>query len=600
LAVPSYPLDDIRARCDIVEVVSPYVALKRSGKSLKGLCPFHAEKTPSFIVNADTQRWMCFGCGEKGDVFSFIMRTEGVTFPEAVEQLAAKAGVDITHASGNTRSAGERDLVLRANNLAAVYFRKMLERSQEAQEYLRRRGVTPEAAEKFKLGYVGSEWSGLATYLRGQKVRPEDAAKAGLLVARDNDNGQWFFDLFRNRLIFPIQDVQGRVVAFGGRALAQGDVKYINSPETKAFVKNKTLYALNLARKSIVEQNSVVLVEGYMDALTAHAAGFTNVVATMGTALTPEHVRLLSRYTRSAVLAFDADSAGMSAAVRGAPMFEEAEFDVKVAPMPPGEDPDSLIRRGDRAVFAELVADALPIPDYRLRIVSGKHDVTTRAGQVALLKESIPVIAEVVSEVERERLIATLAPYHPNFRSGTTPAETHIRREIDAWRSKAAQKHPAAPKTVAANPGRVDLLSEEGKAVRKAERELLGNIICSNTRVVEVFSQIPPDAFVSEDARAVAAAVHEEFADGGTLNIDSLTVRLANTAGEGLLIELLVSVSELSATPIADLIGTIKTYRNKELEKRFRNLAEKIQRGEIKRTDKEFSEYWQLVRDLHT
>lgn len=590
-----YPLEDIRTKCDIVEIVSPYVALKRSGKNLKGVCPFHSEKTPSFVVNRDTQRWMCFGCGANGDVFSFLMRIEGLTFPEAVEQLAAKAGVEISHAEKDVRSAGERDVVLHVNNLATVYFRKTLERSREAREYIQKRGISPEAVEQFKLGFAEPEWSKLADYFRTQRLRFEDGAKAGLLIARES--GQGYYDRFRNRLIFPIFDIQNRVIGFGGRDLGGNEAKYINSPETPVFIKNRTLYALNFARKSIIDLGYVILVEGYMDALTAHSAGFTNVVATLGTALTPEHVNVLSRYTKTAVLAFDSDSAGMSAAMRSAPMFEEAEFEVKAAPMPAGEDPDSLIRRGDRAVFAELVESAIPIPDYRLRIITAKHDTSTRAGQLALLKEAIPVVAEVARQVERERLIALLAPYHPNFRSGTVPAEVHIRQEIEARRARTATKSSSsAPRNM---PPRVNLISEEGKAVRKAERELLGNILCHGLGASDVFSEVPPDKFLSDDAKVVAAAMQEELIGKGTLNIDSLAARLAATPGEQFLNELLVTASEVSGTPTEDLVSTIKIYHKKELEKRFRTLAEKIERGEITREDKDFAEYWQLVQDLH-
>ncbi len=591
-----YPLDDIRARCDLVEVVSHYVALKRSGKNLKGLCPFHVENTPSFIVNRDTQRWMCFGCGAKGDIFDFLMKVEGLTFPEAAEQLAAKAGVDISHAASDKRSTGERDLVLRINNLAAVYYRKALERNRKGREYLHSRGVSSEVAEQFKLGYALPEWSGLVDHLRSQGIKPEDAARAGLAIPREG--GQGYYDRFRNRLMFPILDVQNRVIAFGGRALAQGDVKYINSPETRIFVKNKTLYALNFARKAISDQDCVIVVEGYMDALTAHAAGFVNVVATMGTALTIEHVNLLSRYTRKAILAYDADSAGMAAALRGAPMFEEAEFDVRAAPMPAGEDPDSLIRSGQRALFAELIAGAIPIPDYRLKMIGAKHDTNTREGQLAFLREAIPVVAEINRQVERERLIAMLAPYHPNYRSGTAPAEVHIRQEVETRRNRAARQRTGK---IDQRPTKVgNLLSEEGKAVRIAECELLGNILCQRLKPADVFSQVSPDDFISDDAKCLAAAVQEESRIRGTLKVDALVERLSGTPGEELLNELLVTAEGQSGIPVAELIKSIIVYHKKEQEKRFRELAQKIERGEIKRTDKEFAEYWQLVRELHT
>lgn len=590
-----YPLEDIRARCDVVEIISPYVALKRTGKSLKGLCPFHVEKTPSFVVNRDTQRWICFGCGASGDIFEFLMRMEGLTFAEAVEQLAAKAGIDISRTAKDVRSAGERDLMLRVNNLAAVYFRKSLEQSKEAKEYIRRRGIPPEAIDQFRIGFAPPEWDGLTVYLRSQGIRLDDGVKTGLLIARQQ--GQGYYDRFRHRLVFPIFDIQNRVIGFGGRALGESDAKYINTPETRLFVKNRILYALNFARKAVVDQNCAILVEGYMDAVTAHSAGFVNVVATMGTALTPEHVNLLSRYTRSAVLVFDADSAGMAAAIRSAPMFEDADFEVKAAPMPEGEDPDSLIRKGNRAVFAELITSAVPIPDYRLMNIITKYDAADRAGQLAILKEAIPIVAEVNRQVERERLIALLAPYHPNFRKGTTPAEVHIRQEIDARRAKTARNQPTAKAKVSGE--KVNLLTEEGKAVRKAERELLGSILCHGLSAANIFDKLPPAEFVSEDAKIVAAAVQEESTNTGRLSVDILAARIAATHGEQLLNELLAVGAGSSSIATDDLINTIKNYHKKEQEKRFRTLAEKIQRGEIKRTDNEFAEYWQLVRELH-
>lgn len=590
-----YPLEDIRARCDVVEIISPYVALKKTGKSLKGLCPFHVEKTPSFVVNRDTQRWICFGCGASGDIFEFLMRMEGLTFAEAVEQLAAKAGIDISRTAKDVRSAGERDLMLRVNNLAAVYFRKSLEQSKEAKEYIRRRGIPPEAIDQFRIGFAPPEWDGLTVYLRSQGIRLDDGVKAGLLIARQQ--GQGYYDRFRHRLVFPIFDIQNRVIGFGGRALGESDAKYINTPETRLFVKNRTLYALNFARKAIVDQNCAILVEGYMDAVTAHSAGFVNVVATMGTALTPEHVNLLSRYTRSAVLVFDADSAGMAAAIRSAPMFEDADFEVKAAPMPEGEDPDSLIRKGNRAVFAELITSAVPIPDYRLMNIITKYDAADRAGQLAILKEAIPIVAEVNRQVERERLIALLAPYHPNFRKGTTPAEVHIRQEIDARRAKMSRGQPNAKAKVSNE--KVNLLTEEGKAVRKAERELLGSILCHGLSAANIFDKLPPAEFVSEDAKIVAAAVQEESTNTGRLSVDILAARIAATQAEQLLNELLAVGAGSSSIATDDLINTIKNYHKKEQEKRFRTLAEKIQRGEIKRTDNEFAEYWQLVRELH-
>lgn len=593
-----YPLDEIRDRCSILDVVSPYVALKRSGKNYKGLCPFHAEKTPSFIVNPETQRWKCFGCGASGDVFTFVMQAEHLTFAEAVEQLAAKVGVKITYDPKESKTASERDKILRINSIAAQFFQKSLEQSPIAQEYVKQRGISDEAAKKFKLGYAPAEWQALADYLRGQGIKPEDAAKAGLLIPRDS--GQGFYDRFRNRLIFPIQDVQDRIIAFGGRALGDESAKYINSPESMVFAKNRILYALNFARKAITEKGFAIIVEGYMDILAAHESGITNAVATMGTALTLEHVRLLGRYTKKAVLAFDADSAGMAAAIRGGPMFDEAEFDVRIVPMPAGEDPDSFIRKSGPAAFMEAVAEALPIPDYRISVVASKHDINTKAGKLALLNEVMPIIAEVDKQIERERLISLVAPYHPNFGSGIAPAEVHIRQEIERLRRKkeqSAYKKDSAKTSEAEKIGQTELINNEGKAVRKAEKELLSFIIRGEASAAEIFEKVSPEYFIGEDSAELAKAIKAEIGSGKPLDINNLAAKIAGSPAEGLLNELLVAEPE--NLPLGDLIAALTAYRRREQEKRFRLLADKIERGEIKRTDKEFSEYWQLVRELH-
>jgi len=593
-----YPLDEIRDRCSILDVVSPYVALKRSGKNYKGLCPFHTEKTPSFMVNPDTQRWKCFGCGASGDVFTFVMQMEQLTFAEAVEQLAAKVGVKITYDPQESKTVSERNKILRINSAAAQFFQKSLEQSANARDYVKQRGISNETAKKFKLGYAPADWQALADYLRGQGIKPEDAAKAGLLIPRES--GQGFYDRFRNRLIFPIQDVQDRIIAFGGRALGDESAKYINSPESMVFAKNRILYALNFARKAIAEKGFAIIVEGYMDILAAHEAGITNAVATMGTALTLEHVRLLGRYTKKAVLAFDADSAGMAAAIRGGPMFDEAEFDVRIVPMPSGEDPDSFIRKSGPAAFLEAVAEALPIPDYRISVIASKHNINTKAGKLALLNEVMPIIAEVDKQIERERLISLVSPYHPNFGSGIAPAEVHIRQEIERLRRKkeqSAYKKDSAEDSEAEKIGQAELISNEGKAVRKAEKELLSFIIRGEANAADIFEKVSPEYFVGEDSAELAKAIKTEVGSGGSLDINSLAAKIAGSSAEGLLNELLVAESE--NLPLDDLIAALTAYRRREQEKRFRLLADKIERGEIKRTDKEFSEYWQLVRELH-
>ena len=586
-----YPIEEIRARCDLVELASTYVTLRRVGKRLVGLCPFHSDKSPSFYVNQETQRYKCFGCGEGGNVVDFLMRIEGLTFLEAVEQLARKAGIEPKRTEAETRSAGERERILRVNNLATIYFRRMLVSSGFAQDYCSARGITDAAVERYKLGFAPQGWSGLIDYLSAQ-ADLKDVVKAGLVARKDSGDG--YYDVFRNRLMFPIQDVQDRIIAFGGRALGDEPAKYINSSETPLFSKSRTLYGLNLARKAISKEDKVVLVEGYLDVISAQMAGFENTVAAMGTALTQDHVVLLSRYARNAVLAYDSDSAGMKAAVRSAPMFEEAGVSVRVVEMPSGEDPDSMLRNGDVSVFARIIADAPPLADWRLNRVLEGYDLLTAEGRRAALNKAMPVVAEAESTLERERLITRLAQYHRAKSKGEVLEESQIRREVERLRTR--RKQEAQPYRVE-EPGR-KVVQQQLSATDKAERALLGIVIKRVELPERVFARLSPEQFISSSAQELATAVQELMVSVGNINIEELSDKVAGSQSEQLLNEILVGGAhwEPEGTPVDDLINVITTYTK---EKRYKLLAEKLQREELNRNDEEYVEFCALVRELH-
>lgn len=590
-----YPIDEIRARCDLVEVVSAYVALRKSGRSMLGLCPFHNEKTPSFTVNPERQAWKCFGCGEGGDVFSFVQKIEKCTFPEAVEQLARRAGIEIRRTEAAAREIGERDRLLAANSAACSFFRAALKASPAALEYLERRGVGEQTIEKYRLGYAPDSWDSLAKYLMERSVRVQDAVRAGLLVSRERAEG--FYDRFRHRLMFPILDNSERVIAFGGRALGDDPAKYLNSPETPLFVKNRTLYGLNFARRAIVERDSVLVVEGYFDAMTAQEAGFENTVATMGTALTEEHVNVISRFTKRVLLAFDADSAGINAALRSWPMFERAGFDVRVVAMPQGEDPDSLLRGGDRARFARLIEEAVPIPDYRINAVLSAADLQTDAGRAAALRSAAAIIAEVESPVERERLVGSVARYHPNFRTGTTLAEDHVRAEVTQLRARMRRQPRPAQVTAKSGPSNKPEESKPSLVVQ-SEKLLLGILILKGGDANKVFAALPPNQFMYEPARQLAEAVEQQFREEEDIDQAKLRTRVMGTAAESLLTDILVGFDEVELNhSVDDLVNSIIGRRRFERRLRMRELAAKIQEGAIKKGDEEFEEYWKLVRE---
>ncbi len=560
-----------------------------------GLCPFHSEKTPSFTVNPERQAWKCFGCGEGGDVFTFVQKIEKCTFPEAVEQLARRVGITIQRSESTARQISERDRILAANNVACAFFMDALRASAPVMEYLRTRGVGEKTIEKYRLGYAPDGWDCLARHLTDRSIRIGDAVKAGLLVPRSK--GEGCYDRFRHRLMFPIFDNSERVIAFGGRAMGDDPAKYLNSPETPLFVKNRTLYGLNFARRAIAELDSVVVVEGYFDAMTAQEAGFENTVATMGTALTEEHVNIISRFTKKVFLAFDADSAGIKAALRSWPMFERAGFDVRVVEIPQGEDPDSLLRRGDRTAFARLIEEAQPIPDYRVNLVLAAADLQTDAGRAAALRSAAAVIAEIESPVERERLVGLVAKYHPNFRTGTALAEDHVRSEVMQLRAQ-TRKEMGRTRSSGQNDKPVRPKNTAPSLVVQLEKLLLGILILKGGDASKVFGVLPPKQFMDESAKLLAEALENQIKEDGRADANKLRTAVMNTPAESLLTDIMVGIEDVDLNhPLEDLVSSILGRKKFERRLRMRELAAKIQEGSIKKGDEEYEEYWKLVQE---
>ncbi|WP_309714560.1 DNA primase [Armatimonas sp.] len=442
--------DAIRQRVDLVEFISRYTALKRSGRTFKGLCPFHNEKTPSFTVDPDRGSWHCWGgCSTGGDIFAFVMKAESLTFPEAAERLASIAGVTLTYKGGQdpseaARQRDEKERLYSANAEATRFFRNFLGKAKLAQDYIVERGLAHETLENFQVGYAPDEWSALSRYLQGRGVSMDDAEQAGLNFPSRRIQGE-FTDKFRGRLIFPIIDVQERVVAFGGRIIPNPELppdtnvgpKYLNSPETPVFSKSRILYGLNRARKAISDADRVLVVEGYMDVIAAHQAGIENVVATLGTSLTDEHIRILGRYTKNILLSFDSDEAGVRAALRAAELFTAhgPEFALRILAMPEGDDPDSMLRRGNIAGFRKAMDSARGVPEFRIDGLKRHFDLTDEQGRMNYLREAVPILAEVRSSLELDLLVRRLAPQHPSFGSGTR-AEASILAEVQRWRSQ--------------------------------------------------------------------------------------------------------------------------------------------------------------------
>jgi DNA primase len=436
--------EEIRARSDIVEIVGQYTRLRRTGKTYVGLCPFHNDRNPSFSVVPHMQIYKCFSCGESGDIFKFIQKKENLSFVETLEFLARRAGITFTRKAQNPEAASEVDEMLELNKLAVAFFRDRLTKSIEAQSYLAGRAVLKETQEQFQIGFAAQDWEALAGYLERRKANLPLAARLGLIRARQTE-GSGYYDVYRGRIMFPIQDVSGRIIAFGGRTIVGDDAKYINSDDSRLFHKSKTLYGLNFARKKLSADTPAVFVEGYLDVVTAHQAGFTQCVATLGTSMTEDHARMLARYSPKVVICYDSDSAGIRATLRGSAVWESIGVDgaeVRIALLPKGEDPDSLLRRGDTATFQTALDNAVPRTEFELDLCLSSHDITTEEGRAAALAEAIPIIASVSSLPVRDKYAQRAARLHPSFTMNIDRAITQILAEAQTYR----QNHRNTPR----------------------------------------------------------------------------------------------------------------------------------------------------------
>nr|WP_303649971.1 DNA primase [Desulfobotulus pelophilus] len=401
-------IETLRNVADIVQVVSDRVTLKRTGRRLSGLCPFHTEKSPSFSVDPERQMYHCFGCGAGGDVFSFVMQSEGLSFPDAVKNLAERFGIPLSSGGDNDTYTGERQAVLDVNRLAQSAFRHGLMKSSlgnAAREYLKERGIADSFAEFFELGFIPDGWSYLRDYLAKKGVGSDLMEKAGLVVRSQQNRA---YDRFRNRIMFPIQDIQGRIIGFGGRVLGDGNPKYMNSPETIVYHKARSLYGLYQARHEIRKKRTVYVVEGYFDVISLHQHGIPETVAGLGTALTREQVQLLRGYADCLVLVFDGDAAGLKAAERAAPVILSQAVDARVLLLPTGEDPDTFVRRYGRDVFLEEGAKSEPLFSFLVHS-SLRRWGRDPAGRMRSLDFLLPILDNVADPVVRDLYLRELA-----------------------------------------------------------------------------------------------------------------------------------------------------------------------------------------------
>lgn len=404
--IPHSFIEQLVSNCDIEDIISSYVNIKKTGRNSKALCPFHSEKTPSFVVYGDTQSYFCFGCGAGGDVISFIMQAENLEYVEAIKFLASRVGMTVPEDGIDDSKSQLKQKILEINKETARFFNSCLKQpiGQKGYQYLKNRQLSDKIITTFGLGFAPDSWDSLIIHLRNKGFTDEEMISACVVVK--NKNGG-IYDQFRNRVMFPIIDLRGNVIAFGGRVLDDSKPKYLNSADTLVFKKTRNLYSLNFAKNYINEK--VILAEGYMDVIAIYSAGFKNVVATLGTALTEEQSRLISKYAKEVVIAYDSDEAGQKATRRAINLLSEASLTSKVLKMEGAKDPDEYIKKYSAKRFEMLIDGATDVIDHELNVLKEKFDLKTSEGKIQYLKKAVLILADIKNPLEREVYASNVA-----------------------------------------------------------------------------------------------------------------------------------------------------------------------------------------------
>lgn len=492
-------IENLKNQVNIVDVVGRTLPLKRAGSNYKGCCPFHNEKTPSFVVSEQKQIFTCFGCGATGDVIEFVKRYYNLDFAEAVEKIAREEGIAIERHTVNDN----RDIYYKVNKLAAGFFYKSFtECANKGYAYMKRRGISPAILKKFGIGYADEQWDSLYKYLLSQGVDKKIMVELGLV----SESKGKCYDKFRNRVIFPIINTSGKVIGFGGRAIDPSDnPKYLNSPESRIFQKKNNLYGLNISRQNVGKEGFIILVEGYMDTIALYQSGVQNVAASLGTALTENQARLIKRYTRDVVLSYDADSAGRAAALRGLEILKKEDCKVKVLHVTDGKDPDEYVKKNGKSAFLKLIGEALPYGDYRLEAAKAGFDLDKDEDKIDYIRKATEILRDL-SPVEQEIYIKKLS-------KDLKIAEGAIRMELLGNDSIEKSHHSPSAREQKTVEERVS----QGSPV---ERTLL-KIVLTDESYIERIAECP-DILHSDFAQQIYEKLAEEYCTKGCVDINAL------------------------------------------------------------------------------
>ncbi|WP_209342623.1 DNA primase [Flavonifractor sp. AGMB03687] len=527
MAIPEQFIDDLVSRSDIADVVSSYVSLNKKGNNLWGLCPFHNEKTPSFSVSPDKQIYHCFGCGKGGGVISFIMEIENLPFVDAVKLLAKRAGLEVPESGENEAYRKKRTRLLELSRDAARFYHDYLTSpgGQRVRDYIAQRQISPRTATRFGLGAAPDQWDALTKAMTAKGYTKMDLIDAGLAVAGKNGG---IYDKFRSRLMLPVIDVRGEVVGFTSRLLpGEEGAKYLNTPETVLFKKGRLIYALNFAKNT--KRPNLVLVEGNIDVITLHQAGFDNVVATMGTALTEEHARILARYTKELVLCYDNDAAGKQSTDRVLNILKNANLTVRVLQLPNAfdaegkpikQDPDDFVKRFGPAAFEKCLNGSAGQNDYRLDSLQSKHDLSTEEGRLAYLKDAVATVAALQSPIERE-IYGNKAAAAGGISAAAMAQEVARYRKDKAWRAKKLQAKKDLTPAAQLQPKARELRYENIRSARAEEGVI--RLLLLDPDLLDQTASLGPDQFSSPLLAKLYVLLKQRHSQGLSLQLGALS-----------------------------------------------------------------------------
>ena len=522
----------ISDRLDPIEVIGQYLRLQRAGQRFKGLCPFHEEKTPSFTVDPSTGLWYCFGCSQGGDLFSFVMQREGLAFPEALRMLADRAGVKLERDPLAKQKRERRDLLEKANEIACRRFIEHLFKAPAAEQarlYLQRRGFSREMIDRFKIGYALDEWDDLLNALASSGITAEIAEETGL--AKRSDRGG-HYDTFRGRIVFPISDMSGRTIGFGGRAMdPDNPAKYLNSPETPLFRKRRTVYALDLARQAISSEGIALIVEGYTDVVSLHQAGITNVVAGLGTALAPEQLELLGRYAREVVLVYDADAAGARAALNNLEVVEQAEITASLIVLPENTDPDEFVTEHGAEAFEELLSRRISPVEYQLRMVFSEHRDLGPDGAAIAAREAVDVLLKIDDWPRRDEFVGRAADLWGQGDPARTESMGRVLKMEMQRRMRGEKSRDRGGRSSRDSSFITETLTRPPAGLMRAATELLVHALDDEATARIAVAALTPEDMLTEADAFILRAIAEQLAEQDQLDARALIEGLPEEGG---------------------------------------------------------------------